>query len=56
MNFTDTQKEQEIYINDDFSVSLFIPGPDCCFKHFSLNLKCEQEETIKFDFTIPKLS
>jgi len=37
MNFTLAQKDHEIYLNDDFTVSLFIPGPDCCFKHFSLN-------------------
>jgi hypothetical protein len=35
MNFTEAQKEHEIYLHDD--VSLFIPAPDCCFKHFSLN-------------------
>ena len=38
MNFTEAQKEHEIYLNDDFTVSLFIPKkPDGCFKHFSLN-------------------
>ena len=36
-NFTEAQKEHEVYLNDDFTVSLFIPGPDGCFKHFSLN-------------------
>ena len=37
MNFTEAQKEHEIYLHDDFTVSLFIPPPDCCFKYFSLN-------------------
>ena len=36
-NFTEAQEEYEVYLNDDFTVSLFIPGPDGCFKHFSLN-------------------
>jgi hypothetical protein len=36
-NFTEAQKEYEVYLNDDFTVSLFIPGPDGFFKHFSLN-------------------
>jgi hypothetical protein len=37
MKFTEAQIEYDIYINDDFTVSLFITGPDGCFKHFSLN-------------------
>ena len=50
MNLTDAQKEHEIYLHDDFTVSLFIPAPHCFFKHFSFNSKGEQEETIKIDF------
>ena len=50
MNLTEAQNKLEIYLNDDFTGSLFIPAPDCCFKHFSLNSKDEQEETIKIDF------
>ena len=38
MNFTVEQKEHEIYLHDDFTVSLFMPAPsDYYFKHFSLN-------------------
>jgi hypothetical protein len=40
----------DIYLHDDFTVSLFITAPDCCFKHFSLNSKGELEETFEFDF------
>ena len=36
-NFTEAQKEHEVYLDDDFTVFLFIPGPDSCFKCFSLN-------------------
>ena len=39
MNLSEAQKEHDIYLHDDFRVSLFIPAPDCCFKHFSLNSK-----------------
>ena len=39
MNFTEAQKEHEIYLNDDFTVSMFIPAPESCFKRFSLNSK-----------------
>ena len=35
--FTEAQKEHEVYLDDDFTVSLFNPGPDSCFKYFSLN-------------------
>ena len=37
MNFTEEENEHEIYLNDDFTVSLFSPASDCCFKHFSFN-------------------
>jgi hypothetical protein len=37
MSLSEAQKQLEIYYHDDFKVSLFIPAPDCCFKHFSLN-------------------
>ena len=37
MNLTEPQNKYEIYLNDDFTGSLFIPAPDCCFKHFSFN-------------------
>jgi hypothetical protein len=38
MNFTEAQKYHEIYLHDDFTVSLFIYGyQESCFKHFSLN-------------------
>ena len=37
MNLTNAQNKNEIYLNDNFTGSLFISGPDCCFKHFSLN-------------------
>jgi len=37
MNFTEAEKEHEIYLHDDFTVSLFISAPDCYFMHFSLN-------------------
>jgi hypothetical protein len=50
MNFSAKQKTHEIYLNDDFTVSLFIPAPDCSFKHFSFNSKDEQEKTIEIDF------
>jgi hypothetical protein len=36
-NFTEAQKEYEVYLNDDFTVSIFMPGRDGFFKHFSLN-------------------
>jgi hypothetical protein len=49
MNFNEEQKQHEIYLHDDFTVSLFIPAPDCSFKHFSFNSKNKQEETIKID-------
>jgi hypothetical protein len=31
MNFTDSKEDHEIYLHDDFTISLFIPAPDCCF-------------------------
>jgi len=42
MNFTEAHKNHEIfheiYLHDDFTVSLFIFGyQEGCFKHFSLN-------------------
>ena len=38
INFTESQKEHEVYLNDDFTVSLFIPrNSDGCFKYFYLN-------------------
>jgi hypothetical protein len=50
MNFTEAQKNYEIYLHDDFKISLFIIGSqDCCFKHFSLDLIGEQAETVNFD-------
>jgi hypothetical protein len=54
LNFTrkPKQKEHEIYLNYDFSVSLFISlrANDCSFKHFSFNSKDEQEKAIEIDF------
>jgi hypothetical protein len=50
MNFSEAQKDHQIYLHDYFTVSLFIPAPDCCFKHFSLNLEVPREETINIDF------
>jgi hypothetical protein len=49
MIFDEEQKEHEIYLHDDLTVSLFIPAPDCSFKHFAFNSKSKQEETIKID-------
>jgi hypothetical protein len=49
MSFTEEQKEHEIYLHDDFSVSIFIPAPHCSFKHFSFKSKDEQEEIIEID-------
>ena len=38
MNLTEAQKDHEIYLHDDFTVSLFFYGSqECCFKHFSFN-------------------
>jgi hypothetical protein len=37
MNLTDEENFHEIYLNDDFTVSLFFPASDCCFKHFTFN-------------------
>jgi hypothetical protein len=50
MKLTEAQSLHEIYLNYDFTVSLFIAKSDFCFKHFTLDSKDEQEETIKFDF------
>ena len=46
MNFTEAQKEYEIYIDDNFTISLFIAASDFYFKHFSFNLQGKKEETI----------
>jgi hypothetical protein len=63
MNLKEAKILFEIYLHDDFTVSLFNPESDFCFKHFSLNSNGEQEETVKFDIkdgkseiTIPQLS
>ena len=37
MNLTVPPNKHEIYLNDDFTGSLFISAPDCFFKHFSLS-------------------
>jgi hypothetical protein len=38
IKLTEAQERHEIYLHDDFTVSLFIFGSqDSCFKHFSLN-------------------
>jgi hypothetical protein len=47
---TEEIENVSIYVYDDFKVSLFITGSDCCFKHFSLNSLGEQEKTFKIDF------
>jgi hypothetical protein len=48
-NFSAQQKEHEIYLNDEFTVSLFIPAPNCLFEHFSFNSKSEQEKPIEIN-------
>ena len=62
MNLKETQYLQEMYLHDDFTLSLIITdqkynshkelanASNCCFKHFSLNSKGEQEDTIEFNF------
>jgi hypothetical protein len=48
MNFTRKNQEHEIYLNDDFTVSLLIREKDSSFfKHFNFNSKDEQEKTIE---------
>ena len=37
MNLKEEENDHEIYLNDDFTVSLFSPASDCCFKNFSFN-------------------
>jgi len=62
MNLKEAQYLQEMYLHDDFTLSLIITDQKynsqkelanasvCCFKHFSLNTNGEQEETIIFNF------